>query len=203
MGSQAANRLDALYHVATMTSTATRVSIVVLVAAGLLLAGGMSQVQLKAQQRGANGKAHEAADRIQRIEDRAEIEQLLLNYGRHLDARDFKAYSQLFARDGVWEGGMGTVQGPAAIETFMEKAIPGPNTAHNYHLLSNFVIDVQGDSATAWSRWQFVAPGPDGRPVVAQAGRYDDTLVREDGRWKFKRRVAANDLPLPRQLPPK
>jgi uncharacterized protein (TIGR02246 family) len=145
----------------------------------------------------------ESAARIQRIEDRAEIEQLLLNYGRYLDARDFKAYAQLFAREGVWEGGMGTVQGPAAIQTFMEKAIPGPNTAHNFHLLSNFVIDVQGETATAWSRWQFVAPGQDGRPVVAQAGRYDDTLVREDGRWKFKRRVAANDLPLPRPAAPK
>ena len=98
---------------------------------------------------------------------------------------------------------MGTVQGPAAIQAFMEKAIPGANTAHNFHLLSNFVIDVQGDTATAWSRWQFVAPDQDGRPVVAQAGRYDDTLVREDGRWKFKRRVAANDLPLPRPAAPK
>ena len=31
----------------------------------------------------------------------------------------------------------------------------------------------------------------------AQAGRYDDTLVRENGRWKFKRRVASNDTPPP------
>ena len=44
---------------------------------------------------------------------------------------------------------------------------------------------------------------PDGRPVVAQAGRYDDTLVREDGRWKFKRGMASNDLPVPRPSPPK
>jgi ketosteroid isomerase-like protein len=155
-------------------------------------------VHLSAQQ-----PARPQGDRLQRIEDRAEIEQLLLNYGRYLDARDFKSYSLLFARDGVWEGGFGTVQGPAAIQAFMEKSIPGANNAHNFHLLSNFIIDVQGDTATAWSRWQFVAPGADGKPVVAQAGRYDDTLVREDGRWKFKRRVAANDLPLPRPAAPK
>src|SRR5262245_146703 len=135
------------------------------------------------------------AERLQRIEDTQEIERLLLNYGRHLDARDFKAYSLLFAKDGVWSGGMGTVQGPAAIQSFMEKAIPGPNAVHNYHLLSNFVIDVHGDTATAWSRWQCVGPGPNNTAVVDQAGRYDDTLVREDGRWKFKRRVASNDIP--------
>jgi uncharacterized protein (TIGR02246 family) len=135
------------------------------------------------------------AARIQRIEDTAAIERLLLEYGRALDARDFKAYSLLFAKEGVWSGGMGTVQGPAAIQAFMEKAIPGPNAVHNYHLLSNFVIDVNGDTATAWSRWQFVVPGPNNTAVVAQSGRYDDTLVREDGRWKFKRRVASNDIP--------
>lgn len=137
----------------------------------------------------------DAAARMQRIEDRADIERLLIEYGRTLDARDFKAYAALFAKDGVWSGGMGTVQGPAAIQAFMEKAIPGPNTAHNFHILSNFAIDVNGDTATAWSRWTFMAPGPNNTAVAAQSGRYDDTLVREDGRWKFKRRVASNDIP--------
>ena len=181
---------------ATMRTPVMRAAAAAFVAGGLALAGNPP---VEARQSASPGAGREATQRLQRIEDRAEIEQLLLNYGRYLDARDFKAYSLLFARDGVWEGGMGTVQGPPAIQAFMEKAIPGPNTAHNFHLLSNFVIDVQGDSATAWSRWQFIVPGPDGKPVVAQAGRYDDALVREDGRWKFKRRVAANDLPLPRQ----
>jgi hypothetical protein len=30
---------------------------------------------------------------------------------------------------------------------------------------------------------------------MAQGGRYDDSLVREHGHWKFKRRVAGNDIP--------
>lgn len=137
----------------------------------------------------------DVASRIQRLEDIQEIQTLLLNYGRHLDARDFKAYSQLFAKDGVWAGGMGTIQGPAAIQVFMEKAIPGPNAVHDFHILSNFVIDVSGDTATAWSRWQFMVPGPNNTAVASQSGRYEDTLVREDGKWKFKRRVASNDIP--------
>ena len=77
----------------------------------------------------------------------------------------------------------------------MEKAIPGPNAVHNHHILSNFVIDVTGDTATAWSRWMFMVPGPNNTAVAAQSGRYEDTLVREDGKWKFKRRVASNDIP--------
>jgi uncharacterized protein (TIGR02246 family) len=140
--------------------------------------------------------------RLQKFEDKEEIQSLLLDYGRHLDNRDFAAYSQLFAKDGEWVGGFGTVSGPANIQAFMEKAMgTGPNRAKNYHLLSNFVISVNGDSATAWSRWAFVVPGERGA-VISQAGRYDDTLVRENGRWKFKRRVASNDTAPPAQAQP-
>ena len=131
------------------------------------------------------------AARVQIFEDKAEIEAVLLDYGRYLDSRDFAGYASLFARDGQWIGGFGTV--PAAdIKAFMEKAMGTQNTAKNYHLLSNFVITVKGDTATAWSRWAFVVPGQQGA-AIAQAGRYDDELVRENGKWKFKKRVASND----------
>ena len=133
------------------------------------------------------------AARLQKFEDKEEIQNLLLDYGRHLDNRDFAAYSALFASDGEWIGGFGSVKGPANIKAFMEKNMgTQPNVAKNYHLLSNFVITVNGDTATAWSRWAFVVPGERGA-TIAQAGRYDDTLVRENGRWRFKRRVASND----------
>jgi hypothetical protein len=133
--------------------------------------------------------------RIQRLEDIEEIRVLLLNYGRYLDTHDFAAYSHLFAKNGEWTGGFGSVRGPAAIQAFMEKNIPGSNTGNTYHLLSNFVIEVHGDTATAWSRWTYITPNAEKRPAPAQAGRYDDQLVRENGHWKFRRRVAANDIP--------
>jgi len=137
------------------------------------------------------------AARVQRFEDKEEIQRLLLEYGRTLDARDFAGYSALFARDGEWVGGFGSVTGPGNIKAFMEKNMgTQPNTAKNYHLLSNFVITVSGDTATAWSRWAFVVPGAQGA-TIAQAGRYDDTLVRENGRWRFKKRVASNDTAPP------
>src|SRR5687767_774885 len=136
------------------------------------------------------------AARLQRFEDKAEIEALLLDYGRHLDNRDFAGYASLFAKDGQWIGGFGTVAA-ADIKAFMEKAMGLQNTAKNYHLLSNFVITVKGDTGTAWSRWAFVVPGERGA-AISQAGRYDDELVRENGRWKFKKRTASNDTPGPR-----
>jgi len=159
---------------------------------GLLCFAGAASVQAQGP-RAASDQSLSA--RIQRLEDVEEIRTVLLNYGRYLDARDFAAYSHLFAKDGEWVGGFGTVRGPAAIQAFMQKNIPGPNKGNTYHLLSNFVIDVHGDTATAWSRWAFVIPGADGKPVIAQGGHYDDTLVREDGHWKFQRRAAPADIP--------
>ena len=136
--------------------------------------------------------------RLRALEDKEQIAQVLLDYGRHLDSRDLKAYASLFASDGEWVGGFGTVKGRDNIQAFMEKNMGGPNRNNSYHLMSNFVITAKGDTATAWSRWTFVTPTADGKPVISQAGRYDDILVRENGRWRFKRRVASNDIPAPK-----
>ena len=168
------------------------------------LAAGIAAIALLAPAAAAQtqGTAIKTADaslaaRLQRLEDMEEIRTLLLDYGRFLDARDLAAYSKLFSRDGEWIGGFGSVKGPAAILEFMQKNLgTDPNRGNTFHILSNFMIDVKGDTATATSRWTFVTPNADGKPVISQAGRYDDTLVREDGRWKFKRRVASNDIPV-------
>ena len=146
-----------------------------------------------------SGKSKESAEaRLQRFADKEEIASVLLTYGRSLDDRDFATYSSLFAADGEWVGGFGSVKGPANIKAFMEKNMgTGANTSNNYHLLSNFVINVTGDTATAWSRWAFVQPQQSGGAVIAQAGRYDDTFVRENGVWKFKKRTAGNDTGRP------
>lgn len=143
-------------------------------------------------------KARSLEARIQRLEDTQEIRDLLTNYGRLLDAHDLAGYSQLFAKNGEWIGGFGSAKGPAAIQALMEKNLgvsargkPGST----YHLLTNFIIDVNGDTATAWSRWSFTVTGTDKKPSILYGGHYDDTLIREDGHWKFLRRVAVNDIP--------
>jgi hypothetical protein len=141
-------------------------------------------------------KAPSLAARVQRMEDIEEIRTVLVNYGRFLDAHDFAAYGRLFAKNGEWIGGFGTVEGPSEIEAFMIKNIGTPGKpSGTYHLLTNFIIDVHGDNATAWSRWNFVTPAADKKPSIAQGGHYEDTLVRENGLWKFSRREAFVDIP--------
>jgi hypothetical protein len=137
------------------------------------------------------------AAKVQLLADKEDIRTVLVGYGRTLDAHDFTAYSHLFAKDGEWIGGFGTVKGPAAIEAFMLKNIGNAGKPNGtYHLLTNFVIDVHGDSATAWSRWAYVVPGADKKPSIAQGGHYEDKLTRENGQWKFLRREAFTDIPV-------
>ena len=72
-----------------------------------------------AQQRPAQSK-EPVETRLQRFEDKEEIQSLLLDYGRFLDSRDFESYASLFAKDSEWVGGSARL-GPANIQAFMEK----------------------------------------------------------------------------------
>ncbi len=163
----------------------------------LLAAASMSAAPARARQ--------STAARIQRLEDIEEIRTVLTNYGRFLDAHDLVSYSNLFAADGEWVGGFGTGKGPAGVLALMQKnlgATAASRPGSTYHLLTNFLIGVQGDTATAWSRWNFVVTGADDSPRIMYGGHYDDTLVRENGHWKFKKRVAVNDIPAGNTAPP-
>jgi len=135
--------------------------------------------------------------RLQRLEDVEAISALLVDYGRELDRRDFQAYGALFARDGSWRGGMGTATGPDAIAKMVAAGFErmSPSLYENSsHVMSSFDIDVDGDTATAWSRWTWVVVGANGKPQPERAGHYEDTLVREAGAWKFKSRQAFTEI---------
>lgn len=139
------------------------------------------------------------AKRVQVLEDRDEIRRLIIGYGECLDARDYAGYAGLFAKDGVWTGGFGSATGPAAIQTMLEKNLgkpePGFVNKSSFHLVTTEVIDVDGDKATARSRYLFYTATPENRPNALLAGRYVDQFVRENGAWKIKARVSHGVVP--------
>jgi hypothetical protein len=135
--------------------------------------------------------------RTRKLEDVAAIQSLLVHYGRELDKRDFKAYGALFAQDGSWKGGMGTATGPDAIAKMVAAGFERMAPAlyeKSFHSMTSFDVAVNGDTATAWSRWTWFVVGADGRPRPERAGHYEDTLVREHGEWKFKARQAFTEI---------
>ena len=131
--------------------------------------------------------------RIQRIDDRMAIERLLMEYGRAVDSRDFAAFAALFSDDGEWKGAQGSYRGPKEIQKSMEKmftdAAADIPKGKNFHLLTNVIIDLQGDHATASSKFIFYKMNG-ARPEAEVAGRYEDRLVRVGGAWKFQQRLA-------------
>jgi len=134
--------------------------------------------------------------RVQRLEDIENIRALLVEYGRDLDKRDLVAYSHLFAKDGIWEGGMGKAQSPAGIEKLVRDGFAKLPPRHNdFHIMSSMDIRITGpDSAVAWSRWTYVVQGKDGKPTPFLAGHYEDVLTKVDGVWKFQHRHAFDDV---------
>ena len=183
---------------------------VVAAAAAVVVSAGVTSVARAAESASPAAPAFESLEaRVKRQDDIEAIRRVLREYGRRLDAGDLKGYAELFAADGEWIGGFGKVKGRENIQPFMEKNMrtplpsvdgaattapprPGPR---GVHLMTNEIIDVQGDRATAWSRWTYVTRTGDNKPSMALAGHYDDELVRENGQWKFQRRTVSGDIP--------
>lgn len=142
------------------------------------------------------------AARVQRLEDIEEIHELMYAYGRDVDTKNFAALGRLFAAKGRWGGvkGPGMI-GPDGIREGMIKAFGADDWKNHFHVFTNAIIHLDGDRATAISKWQFMGPAPGGGARTLLAGHYDDVFIRGDGHWKFLRRTVINDVPSPPRKP--
>jgi uncharacterized protein (TIGR02246 family) len=141
------------------------------------------------------------AKRVQLLEDREAIRALILAYGEAHDRRDYRAFADLFATEGEWVGGLGSAKGPQAIFELMDRTIghnPAPNGSGTFHVMTNDQIRVDGDRATAVTKWIYITPADSGAPRIVLLGHYDDRFIREHGAWKFLRREAPVDIPVPK-----
>ena len=133
------------------------------------------------------------------LQAKADIRELFTAYGRTLDSRDFKGFGALYASDAEYVGGgaSGKATGPDAIAAMLEKQITTNSTGANLHIYSNEKITVTGDTATAQSRGAFFVATAAGQPLPLIFATYNDTLVKQEGHWKFKRREVLGDIPGP------
>lgn len=142
-------------------------------------------------------------DRIEALEAREAIRELIHAYGRALDSRDFIAFADLFAPErGTWDGGFGSATGREAIFALMDDSIghaEEPVVPRSHHVFTNIQISVDGDEASATTKWIFVVPSESGEPRWLYLGHYDDRFVRENGQWYFLLRQASTDIPVQQQ----
>lgn len=137
--------------------------------------------------------------KLQELEDYQAIQTLLAHYIVVEDDGDWKTYSNLFAKKGELVFQKNDWVGPERIYAGMQAAADAPNsvlkTRGLRHSTSNVDIQIDGDHAHVTSRWIVMSRQPDGRPLVGATGRNEDTMVREDGEWKFERRLIYTDFP--------
>jgi uncharacterized protein (TIGR02246 family) len=160
------------------------------IALAALTAGLVSPIAAAAAPQGAAKKSTEA--RLQELEDRQAIHELLMNYGRTLDNRDFEGFARLFTADAEYGGGTLVFKGPAEIRKWLETAQAknaSPKPGRDWHFLLNETVTLHGDEATAVSLGAFFVRGEGNKLESNSIAIYTDLLVRQDGVWKFKRRV--------------
>jgi uncharacterized protein (TIGR02246 family) len=136
-------------------------------------------------------------DRLRRLEDAEEIRRLIQDYRRHLDVGDLVSYGLLFASEGEWLGGTGYGKSPAGITAMLTERLPvrAPGPQSSWHLLTDPVITVDGDRATGLLTWAWVGQGDGNVPVMRLLGTYEDSYVRQHGRWRFRTRIAHTNIP--------
>jgi hypothetical protein len=158
----------------------------------ILLSGLLAHGPLVA----AGSSALEA--RVQRLEDESQIRYLLAEYGNLMDTADRVGTLKLFTKDSTWSGRVGTATGPQAILEMWAKFLGNrpydPKDVKSFYLMTNALIHVEGNRATALSKWTLFAKSPDNKLYTQVAGHYDDVFVREGGQWKFQSRGAWRDI---------
>lgn len=143
----------------------------------------------------------ELQSRVQSLEAREEIRILMHDYGRLLDERNFDDFAQLFSAQSEYDSGGLISKGPAAIAAFLKDIIgrnPAGYKTPNFHIFFNESIEVQGDRGTAVSKSAFVVPGEGNKADAVILANYHDVFIRENGRWKFLKRVVRSDIPAPK-----
>lgn len=129
---------------------------------------------------------------LQDICDRLEIEDVLTRYANALDAKDWDAWESCFTADARLDySAAGGIQGSLSeIREWLARIMPiFPMTQH---LVTNKVIEVHGDTATARTALFNPMGVPDGKGGLSlffEGGYYRDRLVRTPQGWRIAERI--------------
>ena len=120
------------------------------------------------------------------VEDQLAIQGLTARYNFAIDTGDGEAFAAAFVENGQ------VTEGRAALADYA-RAFAGSVRAPR-HVITNLVLDGDGTSATLKAYLQLsIMSGEPPQSTVLAIGGYDDTLSKEDGTWRFVRRVFTID----------
>ncbi len=124
------------------------------------------------------------------VEDRLDIMELIVRYGRTLDTKDAAGYAALFAPDAVrvTNNGAKTQHGRAEIQADIQASMDRWNATIRHFLASPLITGGDGNRATVRSYVQEMVDVHEGPCYVSQVAEYQDTCVKLDGQWFFQER---------------
>lgn len=124
------------------------------------------------------------------MHDEHSILRLLAQYNRHLDDGRIDELVELFAPDARLKSMGKDAVGRAAIADFYGSGSPRAGTVSGQHVLSNILIEWDGDEPRAVSDFTLIRRNAAGVSNVVLAGRYIDRFTRSPAGWRFKFREA-------------
>jgi len=120
------------------------------------------------------------------------IQKLIADYNHIVDAGDGEAFAQLFVEGGSLDTGFNVVKGTDELRGFADfvpTMAPGAR-----HMVTNVSIDGDDDRATAKLYLQmYSTAGGAAETKLVISGRYEDTLRRDDSKWRFVTRKLTVD----------
>ena len=124
---------------------------------------------------------NEFIQRLQRVEDRLELGELISRYGVAVDDRDFESVAAMYVDDACFKGCVGR---KAIMDFYRERgAAYGPtfHYAHAWH------FDFESDNAATGVVTAHAKLSVQGK-TLWQGMRYLDRYQRTGGKWRFKAR---------------
>jgi uncharacterized protein (TIGR02246 family) len=122
---------------------------------------------------------------LERLVAIEEIRALVQRYAIAFDDHDWGTLGELWTEDAAFVAAGVAFEGREALLAFLTTCLP--DDYHGKHLCSPPLVELASDGESARARTDVVwIPQNFENTIVA---RYDDTVVRRDGRWLFQRRV--------------
>ncbi|MGH8143714.1 MAG: nuclear transport factor 2 family protein [Steroidobacteraceae bacterium] len=155
---------------------------------------------------GPSASASSSSAMLADLMSRVQIEKLIHDYYSCLSAQCRNSHASegsFYAPDGVNNVNGYIAKGPTAINAqykYVATQEVLPRGKFDI-LITNLVIDVHGDSATAEDIWTGISSlTPESTPQFVEMGHEYVDLVKLDGRWYFKMRHIISDAGLPQMF---
>ena len=129
-------------------------------------------------------------DALERLVETKEIENLITRYCFLFDEQDWAGFAELWTEDAAFVVGEMSFEGRDTMIDFLRSCLPEGYVSK--HMCSRSLIEIADDGATAHALTDVVWIAANFENTIV--GRYVDTIVKQDGRWRFQRR---EETPVP------